>query len=500
MFSRRRVSYINHSSLCRFFAFKSLKGMAKSDSLPTAMTAMINLCSMVVEDPVLELLSEVLSVLYHHLQGDPASLPVKEKVLGFEPETVMAATSLAFMAQFFSSQYLGPEVLSSIEDQWPSIWRWASYIVEQGIVMERDEPVEGQIMSRGHLQGVMGDLFSALTAQDRLCEIIGSSPGVVPTITRLYFFAGQNAHPSQILLSQALQRLIVDLNMTLEATAIQGFWEGTASAFNVRPSDLASALLSSINNELSRPKIACFPLLGSLINLSGCTRDGGAFTLAGGSIHERSVSSMVRIFSRLTSRKQFYDRHPVNYRMAVGCLKFTGQYLQRCFDYGGFSCIIEAVEGHLLSSILKAHRFVEYELEYPIPAPPVRLQTILVDLLKTVGSYTVYRSVLRAVYNSCGRIRKHSTEDDLNKHSALYESWRTFKDMIQPRVDIWGYWEEDDDINVCGRASVGQSAAPSYQNQTECICPVHDPNQVSHYAAVHRLLRCSLLLQGLSKE
>lgn len=418
------------------------------------MSALINLCSMVFADPGL-LSDEVLAVLYHHLQSDPTSLPEKDKIHGLEPETVLAAISLNFMTQFIIGPFRGTDVVSSIQDQWPVIWRWASYIVEQGIERERDEEVEGEIMSRGHLQGVMGDLFSALTAQSRLCGILGSSPDVISTMTRLYFRAVQRDHHSRIPLHQAIQRLVVISNLSLETTAIQTFMQQSVNTFNVRPSDLAQVMLNSVNNDLNQPKIPCVVLVGSLINISGCTRESAAFSQ--GFISRGSVSSVARVFSRLTSYKQSYaDRNPMNYRMAVACLKFGGQYLQECFKSGGFSCIIEAVEGHLLTSILKAHHFVAYELEYPIPLPATSLEAILVDLLKTVGSYSVYHSVLRATEKSLGRIDVHSTEQYLVKQSRLHTSWKTFRGMVEPRLWNLGYYD-DDGINICNSGSVGET-------------------------------------------
>lgn len=416
------------------------------------MNAMLDLCSMASMDS--SLLSAALAASYYHLQGDPRSLFAQDMVPSAAPNYALAVSSLIAMTKLIDGQHLSTEVVSGIENEWPSIWSWVSFIVEQEIEMVRAEENEGQTMDPGHLQGVIGSLLSALTAEDRLCGFMASSPDVVSTVTRLIFRAAQAHHPSQTSFFQIFLRLLVKSAMSLETTAIEGLMQQAVETYGVRPSDVALLMLNPVNEELNKPRIACASLLGSLVCMSGCTRKSTAFSQ--GFISQRSVASVARVFSRLTSNKRPFDRHLLSFAGAVACLKVGGQYLQESFEFGGISCIIEAVEGHLLTSILKAHHFVAYELEHPVRFPQASLEAILIDLLKTVGSYTVYYSVLRAVEKSLGRIEEHSTEQHLVKLSPLHTSWQTFKKMVDPRRWNMGYYA-DDGVNICNSSSVGEN-------------------------------------------
>lgn len=414
-----------------------------SSSVSDAQAAMLELVSMSETDP--ELLTHVLPVFYHHLQPDHLSL-IKGKNLA--TEMGLAYLSLKSMSQCITVNRLAPNIVSSIGDHWPSIWLWSQVMIEQGIHMKGEIHVGKEPVNGVNIQTVMSRLFSALTSQEGLCDIMRSFPGVVPALTRFYISLSKKETPESSLpfSCEPLLALITNSSSPLEGSSLQASLQETMKTLNVQSPAVALPFLKTLDTYLSVPLVDVVGLLGSLVTISNVTRDSVEFSDA--FIAMRSVSSMARVFSRLTSYKPAFKPHPLDYRIAAACLKVCGTYLRYTLQYGGFGCVVEALEGRLLTSILKAYHFVAYDLEYPNLVTPHTLQTVLIQLLETIGSYSIYRSVVRAVDKSLCRIHDHSTEDHLDINSALRDSWNTFKTEVDLRLDLKGYWEEDD-FNLC---------------------------------------------------
>lgn len=409
------------------------------------MEAMVQLASMAAQEPYL--LPQILPVFYHHLQReiDP---------MGPSAHITLAFTSLTSITQCLWHRPITDVagIIPSIIAHWPSIWRWSSLVIEKGVDKVTGSQEEVASGNRKNIQMVMAHLFRKLASYSPVCDVMSTTPGVVATLTRLYRGAAQDEHPALPVASEALQLVMTNSNVHFGSSSIQEFLQVTMTTLDLQPSELVAVSMRLIKTAIYKPKIACAPLLGALITILNSSTDSPEFSRA--YIADGSVSIMAYVFSRLTSYKPAFDLDITNFRLAVSCLKVCGQYLQRSFSSGGFSCVIEALNGRLLSSMMKSSHYAEYDLAQPNPIPPVHLETVLLELYNVIGSYSVYRSVLGPLEKSLRRIDNHSTEEHLDVVPSLRDSWTTLQAIVEERLESKFFWDANANVGFCSNEEV----------------------------------------------
>lgn len=62
----------------------------------------------------------------------------------------------------------------------------------------------------------------------------------------------------------------------------------------------------------------------------------------------------------------------------------------------------------------------------------------------TVGTSSMYHSVLRPLQRSLARTDKHSTMDHLDEGSPLYHAWKTFEATVEERLELKNLFDNGD--------------------------------------------------------
>lgn len=365
---------------------------------------------------------------------------------------MLAFASLHAMAICLDSNCMETEVVSSIQAQWPSIWRWSSVIVRDFFM--RDPPLVREFaLNDEHplhpekIRLVMSRLFLTIASQQRLRAMMLSDVGVVFVLTHLYRRAAQDGHPSLPLVSRALERMLA----TPENLHIQEFMTASSS-FTPTLSERASTTLKVLTFETSKPHIS--PLM-VVMNLTLLLASSNGLDSARVHIAQRSVATVSRVLARMTSSKTSFTTPIPNgeiYRNVLQCVRHCGEHLQHCFLVGGFSSVIEAVEGRVLTSMLKASHYAEFDLEHP--STRTTLRELFHDLYTTIGSYSTYRSVLRALHKSLARIDGHVTDEHLDACGSLCDTYNALRDVVDERWESKCQWDKAPHNHLCGRKDV----------------------------------------------
>lgn len=422
------------------------------DSVPEAMNAMVELCRVIrakhPEGPNLVL--QVLPIFYHHLQHD---LPGPEKwddpMLPFPPHMILAFTAITAIYQCLScfTGAVDREVVSSVGDHWPSIWRWSEYIINQRLGQPTDPLIDMIFLSPWVVRITMARLFLLMALPNRclLAHLMATTPGFTPTLIRLYLWPSQDedSDSSIDIAAKALQHVMASPFIDLGGSSIQEIMEKIMNTLRVPPTEVAAKCLKLVNNQAlpyGSQIIDCDALLGGLVTISASAIVPSELSRA--LISKRSISSMTRVFSRLTSYKATFRLSPANYAAAVTCLKLCGQYMVRYFEQGGLVCVVEAVEGRLLTSILKSFQFLRYDLGERDRHAAVTLNSVLLDLINMVETYSIYRSVLCRLRRSLLRIDNHLTVGHLEGNPVFRDPWYSFMETVEERMSYKREWDE----------------------------------------------------------
>lgn len=408
-------------------------------SLSSAMKAMRELCLIGKQGP--KSLLEVLPVFYHHLHRD---LSPRVMLFAFASLTAMTQSGL-------HEQIMNQSIASSLADQWPSIERWTLFIIRQ-CVDNPDHAHDGTgFMSRGHSLLVTTTLFSFLASHSMLCGVMGSSPAFVSTLCRLYLRTAKTNDTSLLFVSDALHLVMAHPDLRPDLSSLHE----SMSLLHMQPSEMARTCLALVNKQVcsgsEMQSRDLRVLLGSLHMVSSATIDSTAMSRA--FIAQQSVTVITSVFTGLTSYKSAFNvQRREHWEIAGECLKICGRYLLKSFEDGGFACVVEAVRGRLLTSIIKAFPNVALEGVSTSTTRILSVKKILLDLLKAVETYSIYHSVLRAIHRSLVRISKHDTERHL-QGSPLLSAWATLKQTVDERLQVKYFWDDGGFI-TCNNSKV----------------------------------------------
>lgn len=424
---------------------------------PDAMQAMTTLSGMVKADS--KLLLQIMPVFYHHLQGPLPSTP--ETAHARIWKNVLAFASLGSMLSCFDEHdghLEDTEVASSVIGHWDCIWRWSSYLVERYVDGEGDGLTGpgslADYLSRERVQIIATHLFASMLPERRLFDVMKASPGFSSTYTLLFLRAAQNGDLTLPAAAYGFQSL---LSYCLEGD--MPYAHDFITTLNSNRDQLSTSCLRIVNDEVNFESItqlegseSALPLhLDILANISKFDPE-----LSSSLISKGSVSCVAYVLSRLAVHKKSSDSRE-ELVLTASCLRSIGEHLLLCCRLGGFACVVEAIEGRVLTSILKSAHLVrddsDVEGEHDRPS-----QTVLVELLEIIGSYSLYRSVLRPLYRSLCRIDNHSTQAHLDVGSPLQKAWKAFRDIVGPRIQMRYIWDRRPHVNFCCNKVVRESS------------------------------------------
>jgi hypothetical protein len=365
------------------------------------------------------LFEQVLPIIYQHL--DVSKIPSNPGSSGPDKATEIAQMSLFALFQGIDDERLEtPRIVSNLLDHWPMIWDWSSFLVTQYVEKDTSKMDEG---FRFKVHFITTSLFSLLASQPELCRTMASTPGLVSMMTRLWI-SESDIGDRPVFASSALRHLLVQFDMT----CIRDFMVTISG----NESDVAKMCLQRVEKALSGPTINDLELCG-VIGMILCS--AGNHQLSHALLANHSISVIARVMSRLTCGKPPYSVS------LMTCLKYCTMYLESFLPYtDGFTWIIQAVEGHLIMTILTSEPLLKWDRAR---IDPDDIEQEYTNLLRNIiAPYLVYRSVLRQVAKSVKKAKALNLDSRMRKSGPLWDAWLLFKQLVEERMEIKAFYDD----------------------------------------------------------
>ncbi|KIM82786.1 hypothetical protein PILCRDRAFT_820070 [Piloderma croceum F 1598] len=416
-------------------SWQALKAAAMGDSLES-LNKLVKLI-----DGNFALHSELMPVFYHHL--DPKKIPHPTRPPPDVLHTLkMATTALEGIAACVDAQHKSENeaLLTSIETHWPfKIWKWTHFLLIHCFSKPMLNSIDTKF--RFHVYFITMSLLSILAEETGLRVTIGSTPGLIAIITKLWIAeAKKEGGVMGFKASMVLERFV--------SAPKPGWLDQIIAAADNNPILVAKTILERIRANLLEPGI--LPTNYAAIHKDLLIAMGFSQAATPAVCHalrsQHSITTITKAMLCLSSDRHANAPHRTGIpnRFIGQCLTFCIIYLDMSFidseDAGTW--IAQAIDAQLIPAFLKSTRFFVHDgaLEQICPK-------ILGDV---IPQYLVYRTVLRAVARSLKNIRRLGLEGLVPENGPFRDSWTTLNELVNERLGIKAHYDKDPSLVICG--------------------------------------------------
>ncbi|KAK7039212.1 hypothetical protein VNI00_010117 [Paramarasmius palmivorus] len=420
-------------------------------------TALLQLGKRASQRP--QLLLEVLPVFLNHL---PFPLPKFAALKETQRDERLASARHSLVAlgeALESSDALGyPKVLDEIEARWDQLREWISFLSNTFIITDSSSFASQPLPAdedRDELHRALARLMSAFIVARRTMALLFQQPSIFPIAIQLYIIAAQNP-PFSLAENKTQEDTLLYCSRVFNGIQMHNpnefdWMNGMLGALNSTSPSLASGVLRRIIHEISKPTTEEFnsrSLKQALTILSNCTINSMPFNLA--FIDRRSIYWVCLTMRRISGRKARFFQEDFYY--IADCLKLCAMYLEQCFRDFGHAAVIQALQGKLLSSLLKSADFILVDQKNRSQGFQSSLATVYKNLLHITAGYAMYYSVAVVLRKSlrCIEERRHAEH---SKSRALDSDFKAFKRAVEDRITV-GYEWSMHGMNYCANSSI----------------------------------------------
>lgn len=368
------------------------------------------------------LLYHSLPVVYHHLHLDKLPIPAVP-TLDAAKFLMPALQSIKLLNGSVSDeQFIDPKVVSSLKNNWTTIWSWCHFFLTAYIY--KPVPTTEEKEWRTGVISMIAELLTALSGSSDLTHLLGETIGLIPLVSSVWKLeAGTEDHwppAASFSMSNVLTCLLGPSDPLRWLNSFLATVGGSSE-------DIAALCLRRVVDAIQNPTIRTMALRGHLFLMLHTARKRNMYVSY---LSINSIAVITGAMRVLTSRTKPFDDTPG----AVMCLDICSMYLEECCARDGFHCIIQALDGRLLMSMLKSGHI----LEGPSTAEEPGLEFSYADLLVVITPYLIYRPILRLVSKTLKSARRMGFHRDMvavvGRDSTFANAWRALERFADERV------------------------------------------------------------------
>lgn len=403
----------------------------------------IHLIDMVEKDPT-PLLLDSLPVVYHHLRVDniPSRTFIATQTLNVDVHRAILSLRLLGIARDFHRDMaskvvsnpgmaniwktLITKVISSMKENWSLIWKWSAFLLERYLTSVETNCVfdHDPIWNENH--GISMRLLHWLVYADgvQVLDILQRTSDMVGLVARFWKAESKESAEQPISASNTLGHLLWS---TTEPTPYAQF----QAALNVSLDEEADMMLRLIIRAIRQPRIQSELLFGHLSLMVGTSSKTHSQDVNRKLLAKDSISTVLAVMARLTSRKPPYDHHG----SALRTLQYCANYLEICIVGDGFARVLQVLEGHLILYIFKSARNI-WTHAVQLSSVDDLGDEFYASLLKSIMPFLIYRPILRHARKSIKTIDSLGLQDLLAPSGAqeFKSTWDAFRNYTQNRT------------------------------------------------------------------
>lgn len=371
---------------------------------------------MVLNDDTL--LLDVLPVIYHYL---PAHIPDSPSPIidraDMDPAHYIALAIL--IAGVTPAQLKKPRIFNSLKQHWAVTWKWCRFFIQGYVDKPKTSPA-----ARDKLHSLVFALLVMLATHPNFTQILGSTPGFIPLITRVWraeidwFIQLPNVSAAPVLLQV----------FSVNSSSFDLF---VASA-GTSPAEVASLAVQRVIAATTRPQIPCSILRSDFMIIS---HFGGRDDLLRPLLAVGCIPVITQAMAQLTSHTIRFDDPTI----ARACLQSSVLFLASVIGDECAARAADALDGRVLLSMFKIKSFPTHERRIGGQrSSDSDLNEAYTNMMVLLTPYLIYRSVLLRAAKSLKTIRRLNLEQQLEsvipKTESFWPLWNTFKDYVADRL------------------------------------------------------------------
>lgn len=364
-------------------------------------------------------LLELLPVIYRYLP-ESELLPIGQSA---EPAHYTALTLLntAITPKHLSSH----KITKSLKDYWGIIRKCCEFYVKAYV----DDPVGTPFKTRARHHALYIGLLEVFSSSPDFAQILGSTSGFIPLMTRVWRFEMSWFHQPQPLSSAA-----VVLYQIIRTS--RPFFSVFVASLGNMPSEVSRLCVERVIATGTRPIIPSSIMQADVAMVSCCAEDRAhrRCLLSEGSM---AISALTHTMSQITSHTSSFDDPFI----ARSCLKLCLAYISPTLQDEGVGRVSQALEERILVSLFKTKPLPATVInngKLSRPAQDDGINQVFAAILTTITPYLVYRSVLRRAIKSLKTIRslglERKMESVIPKYKSFWKAWQIFTDYAMDRV------------------------------------------------------------------
>lgn len=310
----------------------------------------------------------------------------------------------------------------------PHICRWIIYFYWSYFLNATTKAVlTSEIVDlRDQFKDILVALIDILSVT--FASVMRASPGFIKCMTRVWIHFDSNIESA----TAASCWDVVDALAYDESAESNKIHSEFVDVLNESADVVAYNCMRRIILDLQLPPVHAITLrdhISIIAQYSTCSD-----TLRRSFLRAKSVRWCCRLMSHLASRRNPVD--VIEHFPTMGCVSVCCHVLAESFQ-DGYSWVAEALDHHLLESILKCQPLLDSNADVNKKDDT---ESLLIALLDLVNSYLIYRPVLRSARRSIRHILETSLEDDFDQDGPLWDAWDRLKDVYDLR------WETREDL------------------------------------------------------
>ena len=364
---------------------------------------------------------DLIDVFFRYLDKDPPS----KRIAGTRRQTVQLCAAaldgittavLCLRPTILSDN---PMILQKVSRSWPSIWKWIDYFYRYA---DTTQPLP---LSKAKLKKLVlrmiGHFF--VIPSNPVARAASATPGLAPLMADIWIWQShrdptrydvQEHHQVDCLLATCVISTLVTTNSTNARFVVE--------RLNGDVDKIASILLKYVRMAIEGGQqwISAFPLV---VGTSGLLSEH-----VPGLMHALLAQhSIIDVTHTYTTFSLIRPSHPQVSQQLHTCLFTCLHYIfEGARTTDGFTWMVQAVRSRLLPSMLRSARW-----HYT----SINLDQKIVDSIKLLGCYLVYRSVLRAVHRSLQDSSIPLLESQVS-NTSVKSIWEEFKAYVRRLQDV----------------------------------------------------------------
>ncbi|KIJ64621.1 hypothetical protein HYDPIDRAFT_112003 [Hydnomerulius pinastri MD-312] len=393
----------------------------------------------------------MIAVMYYQL--DANKIPRGERREDFDLQQFqipfVCLTALGVTLPIWLCTEISTKLVKGLTDHWVDIRQWILFLYKE-IISQHNVDIDLRLSCKTAVLEFLG------LVRDRLLitwsRRITTDRGVMRVICELWFLetrdeqfftwsskgANQNQRESAVLNSCFL--IAHEMDTTID-------WENILGVFRGDTELIASAALRHLDREISQKPLDLRCVGWDMHIVSALSfRENIRLSL----LRQGAIKAAADVLWLIVSQKWVGENNKV---MAARCMVNAVIFLKvRMEDMDGTPFILQALDTDLIPSLLKCEPLLPFT-----DNETARQQPILV-LGNLLTSYTIYRSVLRAMHPKIDAMGGTQMELNLIKGGQLHSAWLRLKEAVAERCWLMkrdiadGYHIQSCQSEKCARA------------------------------------------------